>query len=43
MQFSDLYLYRTRRRSLVFLLQVAARRVFPDYVFRVRYDLPRGY
>lgn len=43
MAYSDLYQYRTRRRSLVFLLQVAARRVFPDYVLRVRYDVPRGY
>jgi uridine kinase len=35
--------HRKKRRTLLFLLQVAARMVFPDFTLRVRYDLPRGY
>ena len=42
-QYYNLEDYRSKQRTLIFVLQVAARQLYPDYAFRVRYDLPRGY
>ena len=41
--FQDVFQYRSRQRSLRFVLQVAVRMLYPDDVLRIRYDLPRGY
>lgn len=38
-----LFAYRKKQRTLLFVLQAAARQLYPDFAFRVRYDLPRGY
>lgn len=42
-QTQALFSHRKKQRTLVFVLQVAARQLYPDYAFRMRYDLPRGY
>ena len=42
-QYYTLSDFRSKQRTLIFVLQVAARQLYPDYTFRVRYDLPRGY